>query len=81
MNESTTVWTIVFVFFIAIPLLFGYVTMRLAAGKGRDSSGEKTGWFLLGFFFTLISLIVALVIGEKAKPAAATSPPPPPPAG
>jgi len=53
---------------LAIPVFFGMVTMDLAAGKGRTTSGEKVGWFLLGFFFPLLGLIVALVVGPKERP-------------
>ena len=52
---------------LAIPVILGIITMNLAAGKGRNTSGEKVGWFLLGFFFPLIGLIIALVIGPKEK--------------
>ena len=60
-----TEWLVILLLF-AIPVVFGIVTMNLAAGKGRNMSGEKVGWFLLGFFFPLIGLIIALVIGPKA---------------
>jgi Na+/H+-dicarboxylate symporter len=65
------------VLFLVIPIVFGAVTMIIAANNGRDTSAEKVGWFLLGYFFPLIGLIVALIIGPKA-PAADRSQPPPP---
>lgn len=48
-----------------------YLTMRFAAQKGRDTGGEKFGWFLLGFFFPIIGMLISLVISPRA-----TTPPP-----
>jgi hypothetical protein len=72
-------WLIPISLFLAVPIICGIVTKNLAAGKGRDASGEKVGWFLLGFFFPVIGIIVALIIGPKA--AASDRPPMPPPPG
>jgi hypothetical protein len=70
---------IVFLFLVVVPVLCGVVTMNLAAGKGRTTSGEKLLWFLFGFFFPLIGLIVAAVIGPKQGAPPIAPPPPPPP--
>ncbi len=60
-------WVIVLVVILAIPVLFGWLSMHLAATKGRDTGGEKLGWFLLGLFFPVVGLIVALVVSPKAE--------------
>jgi len=44
-----------------LALLIGYACSRIASSKGR-SSGV---WFVLGFFFTLISLIVIALLPSK----------------
>ena len=60
-------WVIVLVVILAIPVLFGWLSMHLTSRKGRDTGGEKVGWFLLGFFFPVVGLIVALVVSPKAQ--------------
>jgi hypothetical protein len=60
-------WVIVLVVILAIPVLFGWLSMHLAATKGRVTGGEKLGWFLLGFLFPVLGLIVALVVPPKAE--------------
>lgn len=52
---------------LAIFVVCGIAAMSIAAGKGRDATGEKVGWFLLGFFFPLIGLIIALVIRPRER--------------
>ena len=52
---------------VAGPPLFGYLTMRFAAQKGRDTGGEKFRWFLLGFFLSVIGMIIALAISPKTR--------------
>lgn len=44
-----------------VAILIGYACSRIAKSKGRGS----TLWFILGFFFTIISLIVILVLPSK----------------
>jgi hypothetical protein len=46
-----------------VAILIGYVCSRIARSKGRGS----VLWFILGFFFTLISLIVILVLPSKRR--------------
>jgi multisubunit Na+/H+ antiporter MnhE subunit len=46
-----------------LALLIGYACSRIATSKGR-SSGV---WFVLGFFFTLISLIVIALLPSKDR--------------
>jgi hypothetical protein len=58
MNE----WVIVS---LAIPVLLGVVTMTIASRKGRNTTPEKVGWFLLGFILPIVGLIVALVVGPR----------------
>ena len=58
---------IIILVLLAIPVICGIAAMSIAAGKGRDASGEKVGWFLFGFFFPAIGLIVALIIGPKER--------------
>ena len=70
-------WIVVLL--LIIPIVFGAVTMTIAANNGRDTAAEKTGWFLLGFFFPLIGLVVALIIGPKNPVAGGSQSPPPPP--
>ena len=60
-------WVIVFLVILAIPVLFGWLSMHLTSRKGRDTAGEKLGWFLLGFFFPVVGLIIALVVSPKAE--------------
>jgi hypothetical protein len=67
------------VLFLLVPIMFGAVTMVIASNNGRDSAPEKVGWFLLGFFFPLIGLVVVLIIGPKNRLAGGSAPPPPPP--
>ena len=72
---------IILLFFIAIPVLCGVATMVIAQGKGWVTGGEKFLWFVLGFFFPLIGIIVAALISPKTPVSSAsddaTSPPPP----
>lgn len=51
-------WWIAFIGFLFI---IGHITGKIAYNKGRDYSS----FFLLGFFFGLIGLLIALVMGEK----------------
>lgn len=51
-------WIIAFIGFL---IIIGHFTGKIAHGKGRDYSS----FFLLGFFFGLIGLLIALLIGEK----------------
>jgi multisubunit Na+/H+ antiporter MnhE subunit len=44
-----------------IAILIGYVCSRIARTKGRGT----TLWFILGFFFTIISLIVIALLPKK----------------
>jgi ABC-type maltose transport system permease subunit len=44
-----------------IAILIGYACSRIARTKGRGT----TLWFILGFFFTLISLIVIALLPRK----------------
>lgn len=46
------------IFFVGIPTLFGVLTMNIARKKGRSPGG----WFALGFFFTVIGLLIAALI-------------------
>lgn len=46
-----------------IAIVIGYACSRIAASKGRGSGL----WFVLGFFFTLISLIVILILPSKRR--------------
>jgi hypothetical protein len=46
-----------------LAILIGYACSRIAASKGRGS----TLWAILGFFFTLIALIVILVLPSKRR--------------
>ena len=45
-------------FYLFIGSLFGMVCSGIAVGKQRSA----LGWFLIGFFFNVIGLIVVLVI-------------------
>jgi hypothetical protein len=72
---------IILLFFIAVPIACGFATMEITKGKGWASGGEKFLWFVLGFCFPLIGIIIAALINPK-PPAARTvsgSLPPPPP--
>lgn len=51
-------WWIAFIGFLFI---VGHITGKVAYNKGRDYST----FFLLGFFFGLVGLLIALLIGEK----------------
>lgn len=51
-------WWIAFIGFL---IIIGHFTGKIAHGKGRDYSS----FFLLGFFFGLIGLLIALLMGEK----------------
>lgn len=51
-----------FVIGLVIALLIGYITSRYAQKKGR----EKGVWFLLGFLFGLIPLIILAFLPSKA---------------
>ncbi|MDQ2728058.1 MAG: hypothetical protein M3Y91_09405 [Actinomycetota bacterium] len=46
---------------IIISLLFAFGCSRLASSKGRG----PILWGILGFFFTLITLIVVLILPRK----------------
>jgi hypothetical protein len=46
-----------------LALLIGWGCSRIAAGKGRSS----TLWFVLGFFFTIISLIIIALLPSKDR--------------
>ncbi|MEA2579588.1 MAG: hypothetical protein QOE83_480 [Actinomycetota bacterium] len=62
-------WMIV-LFMLVIPVVFGVATMKIAEGKGWVSGGEKFLWFVLGFLFPLIGIIVAALIPPKTPAAA-----------
>lgn len=46
---------------IIVWFLFAYGTMRIAQNKGYD----KTLWFVLGFLFGIIALIIIAFIPSK----------------
>ena len=46
-----------------VAILIGYVCSRIANSKGRGT----TLWAILGFFFTLIALIVILILPSKRR--------------
>ena len=46
---------------LLVSLIFGAICNRVAAGKGRHT----IAWFLLGFFFTCIALIVLLILPRR----------------
>jgi hypothetical protein len=48
---------------LLIMFLFGVVTAAVAASKGRNA----VGWFFIGFFFTLVGLVIALVVSNKKE--------------
>lgn len=53
---------------VMIPIALGYLTMRIAEGRGCPP-GEKPLWFLLGLFFPVVGLVLAaLVAGPSSKP-------------
>lgn len=45
---------------LIIMLVFGVLCALIAHSKGRSA----IGWFLIGFFFTLIGLIISLVVSN-----------------
>ena len=73
-------WMFIFflIFLLVIPLVCGFATLKIAEGKGRDSGGEKAGWFLLGFFFTIVGIIASLIMPPKTTTEMGNPPPPPP---
>jgi multisubunit Na+/H+ antiporter MnhE subunit len=46
-----------------LALLIGYASGSIAKGKGRS----RTLWFILGFFFTLIALIVIALLPSRRR--------------
>jgi hypothetical protein len=61
-----------------IPFALGYATMRIADSQGCPP-GEKTLWFLFGFFLPVFGLVTAaLVAGRSSKPPPAPRLPDPP---
>jgi type IV secretory pathway VirB2 component (pilin) len=54
-----------FVVVVAFPIVMAFVTKSLAVGRGRDTTGERVGWFLAGLFFPIVAVIVVLALGEK----------------
>lgn len=51
---------------LAVSVAFGLLTMYVAA-QGRDTRGERFGWFLLGFFLPIVGLVIAFVVSRKAN--------------
>ncbi|MYD19735.1 MAG: hypothetical protein F4246_10205 [Rhodothermaceae bacterium] len=43
---------------ILIPVVFGILCAAIAENKGRDG----IGWFFIGFFLTVIGLVIALIV-------------------
>ena len=49
--------------YIILGILFGFTCMNMAKSKGRDGAG----WFLIGFFFGLLGVILIVVMPEIKK--------------
>ena len=50
-------------FLLLWSVFWGVVTAMVASGRGRSA----VGWFVLGFFFTFIPLIVVLLLPRRRK--------------
>jgi hypothetical protein len=50
---------------LVIAIIFAYICHRIAVGKGRG----PILWAVLGFFFTLIALIIIAILPRKSAPA------------
>ena len=46
-----------------LAILIGYACSKIASSKDRGS----VLWFILGFFFTIIALIVILILPSKRR--------------
>lgn len=52
-----------YIFGLIISIIFLFACRAIAASKGRST----TLWAILGFFFTLIALIIILVLPKKTS--------------
>ena len=55
---------------VVVGVLAAFVCAGIAAHKGRSS----LGWGILGFFFSIVTLIVLLTITSKTPPEPESSP-------
>jgi multisubunit Na+/H+ antiporter MnhE subunit len=51
------------IFGFVLALIIGYASSAIASSKGRG----RVLWFILGFFFTLIALIVIALLPSKRR--------------
>jgi hypothetical protein len=48
---------------LIVDLIIAFICSRIAVGKGRG----PVLWFILGFFFACITLVVVLLLPPKAR--------------